>query len=82
MNGEGGFSLSEIQIIIPQIKHEVPMFEQTMSLLEMIKERKVRRLYIIQNQNKIKAFCFKQNFWFTIILHTDVHFHLLWLVRK
>jgi hypothetical protein len=39
---QAGFTLSEIQIIIPgAIKPEVPMFEQTMSLLEMIKEKKV-----------------------------------------
>jgi hypothetical protein len=37
-----GFTLSEIEIVIPQEpKPEVPMFEQTMSLLLMIKEQKV-----------------------------------------
>lgn len=40
--------ISEIQIIInrgeieeEEQKHEVPMFDQTMSILEMIKEKKV-----------------------------------------
>lgn len=38
---EVGFVLSEIKIIIPgEVKPEVPMFEQTMSILEMIKEQK------------------------------------------
>jgi len=37
-----GFTLSEIEIVIPQDpKPEVPMFDQTMSLLLMIKEQKV-----------------------------------------
>jgi len=39
------FYLSEIQIIFPEDpKPEVPMFDQTMSLLVMIKEHKVRNL--------------------------------------
>ncbi len=37
-----GFALSDIQIVVRKApKPEVPMFEQTMSLLMMIKEQKV-----------------------------------------
>ena len=46
---KGSIIISEIQIIINRgdsaseedKKHEVPMFDQTMSILEMIKEKKV-----------------------------------------
>ena len=49
MTARGDFKLSKIEIIIredpepeeEQGPQEVPMFDQTMSLLEMIKEKKV-----------------------------------------
>ena len=57
MNHRPSFTLSEIQIIMPErAKPEVPMFEQTMSLLEMIKEQKVRLAMFLMGQTR-PLFC-------------------------
>ena len=63
MTSRGDFKLSKIEIIIredpepeEQGPQEVPMFDQTMSLLEMIKEKKVlerisHRISILPREN-------------------------------